>query len=185
LIAGFIKLIFNEPTMFSKTDIEKYFMAEKTFGLVFAIVGIAAVVAALLFYVALKTNFYKGAAIPLLLTGLLFGIAGFAVFKRSDADRLRNVYAFDMNPGELKEKEIPRMHKVMKNFVGLKYGEIVLVLVGISLFVYFRNDDTQLFWKGFGVALSVMALIAWGADSVAEKRADTYLKGLQQWVGAL
>ena len=73
--------------MFTKADIEKYFMAEKTFGLVFAIVGIAAVVAALLFYFSLKTNFYKGAAVPLLLTGLLFDLrvvgGGFAILLRS------------------------------------------------------------------------------------------------------
>jgi hypothetical protein len=167
--------------MFSKSDIEKYFMAEKTFGLLFAIVGVVALIAALLCYFYFKTNFYKGAAVPLLLSGLLFVIAGFAVFKRSDEDRIKNVYAYDANPSQLRDKEIPRMHKVMKNFVGLKYGEIVLVLVGISLFVYFKNDESQLFWKGFGMTLSFMALIGWGADTMAEKRANTYLKGLLEW----
>ena len=48
--------------MFSKADIEKYFIAEKTGGLVFAVAGAAAIVLALLFIFYLKANFYKGAA---------------------------------------------------------------------------------------------------------------------------
>lgn len=169
--------------MFSKTDIEKYFIAEKTGGLVFTIAGVAAIVLALVFLLYVKTNFYKGAAIPLLLVGLLFGIAGFTVYKRSDKDRLSNIYAFDMNPGELKNKELPRMEKVMANFVALKYAESALFLVGLVLFVYFRTAETQLFWKGFGLSLAVMAILAWGADHLAERRGAVYFNGLKEWVG--
>ena len=156
--------------MFSKTDIEKYFMAEKSGGLLFAILGVAAIIAALVFFFYLKTNFYKGAAIPLVLVGLLLGIAGITVYKKSDAGRMAQVYAYDMNPDELKNKELPRMEKVMKNFVALKYAESALFLVGIILFVFFRNDEAQLFWKGFGMALAMLALIAWAADHFAERR---------------
>ena len=168
--------------MFSKADIEKYFIAEKTGGLVFAVAGAAAIVLALLFIFYLKANFYKGAAVPLILVGLLFGIAGFTVFKKSDKDRLNNIYAFDMNPGELKNKELPRMEKVMKNFVALKYAESALFLLGLILFVYFRTDETQQFWRGFGLSLAVMTLLAWGADHVAERRASVYFNRLKEWV---
>jgi len=168
--------------MFNKADIERYFIAEKTGGLVFALAGVAAIVLALVFLLYLKTNFYKGAAIPLVLVGLLFGIAGISVYKRSDADRKRNVYAFSMDPGELKNKELPRMEKVLTNFVALKYAESALFLLGLVLFIYFRTDDTQQFWRGFGLSLAVMALLAWGADHIAERRASVYFKGLKEWV---
>ncbi len=168
--------------MFSKSDIEKYFIAEKTGGLFFAVLGITCVVLALVFFFYVKTNFYKGAAIPLMLVGLLSGIAGFTVYKRSDKDRLKNIYAFDMNPGELKNKELPRMEKVMKNFVALKYAESALFLIGLVLFIYFRNNEMQPFWKGFGLSLAVMAVIAWGADHMAERRASVYFNGLKEWI---
>lgn len=169
--------------MFSKADIEKYFIAEKTGGLFFTIAGVAAIILALVFLFYVKTNFYKGAAIPLVMAGLLFGIAGISVYKRSDKDRLNNIYAFDMNPGELKSKELPRMEKVMKNFVALKYAESALFLLGLVLFIYFRNDETQQFWKGFGLSLTVMILLAWGADHMAERRGAAYCNGLKEFVG--
>lgn len=167
--------------MFSKADIEKYFIAEKTGGLVFAVTGVAAIILAMVFIFYLKTNFYKGAAVPLVLLGLLFGIAGITVYKRSDKDRLDNIYAFDMNPGEIKNKELPRMEKVMKNFVALKYAESALFLLGLILFIYFRMNEMQQFWRGFGLLLAVMTLLAWGADHFAERRASVYFQGLKQW----
>jgi hypothetical protein len=168
--------------MFTKADIEKYFLAEKQESLLFIIIGIAAVVAAVIFWLALRTNFFKGAAIPLLIVGLLLGVIGFTVYKRSDEDRLRNVYAYDMNPGELQQKELPRMEKVMTNFIIYRYTEIALFIIGLGLYYYFRRDINNDFWRGFGLALALMALIALAADFFAEKRGVVYIKGIENFV---
>lgn len=164
--------------MFTKADIEKYFNAEKSESLLFLIIGIAAFIAAIGFLFFLKTNFFKGAAIPLIGIGLLLGIVGFTVYKRSDSDRIRNTYAYDMNPADLKEKEIPRMQTVMKNFVIYRWVEIVLALIGIGLFFFFKNNMDKEFWKGFGLALALMAILALFADYFAEKRGRNYFNGL-------
>jgi uncharacterized membrane protein len=171
--------------MFSKTDIEKYFFAEKQESLLLMVVGIIAIILAVVFFFGLKTNFYKGAAVPLLTVGLLMGIAGYTVYARSDSDRKRNVYAYDMNPGDIKEKEIPRMQKVMTNFIVYRYTEIILIVLGAALFVYFKNNELKIFWKGFGLALAILAVIALSADYLAEKRGHAYLDGLTSRVGAL
>lgn len=165
--------------MFSKTEIEKYFLAEKQESLLFIIVGIIAVILAFVFFFGIKTNFYKGAAVPLLTVGLLLGVIGYTVYARSDADRKRNVYAYDMNLGEIKDKEIPRMEKVMKNFVICRYVEICLAMAGIILVCYFNNKEAQFFWKGVGLTLVIMALLALAADYFAEKRGHDYLDGLK------
>jgi uncharacterized membrane protein len=92
------------------------------------------------------------------------------------------VYAYDLNPTELKEKEIPRMQTVMKNFVIYRYTEIGLVVIGLLLFFYFRNNSTRELWSGFGIGLFCMALLALGADYFAEKRGHVYMKGLESFV---
>jgi drug/metabolite transporter (DMT)-like permease len=168
--------------MFSKTDIEKYFMAEKQESLLFVLIGAAGIITAVVFYFFLKTNFYKGAAIPFMLIGLLLGVVGYTVYKRSDGDRLRNVYAYDMNPSELKEKELPRMKTVMKKFVIYRYTEIVLLLAGAVLYSYFSRNFSHDFWRGFGLALAVMALLALTADFFAEKRGVVYTKGIESFI---
>jgi len=167
--------------MFTKTDIEKYFNAEKAESLLFLGIGIAGIIVALVLLFVLKTNFYKGAAIPLALVGLMLSVVGYTVYVRSDKDRIRNVYAYDMNPSELKEKEIPRMEAVMKNFAMYRYTEITLALLGLILFFYFRQNDEMQFWAGLGIGLLVMAVLALGADYFAEKRGHVYMSGLKEF----
>jgi ABC-type xylose transport system permease subunit len=154
-------------------------MAEKQESLLFLAIGVIGIIVAIVFIFFLKAPFYKGIAIPLIILGALLGIVGFTVYKRSDADRIRNVYAYDLRPGDLKEKELPRMEKVMKNFVLYRYIEIALVIAGVVLFWYFRTNETRYFWKGIGMGLAVMALLALFADYFAEKRGKTYIDGLQ------
>ena len=164
--------------MFTKADIEKYFNAEKSESGLFMTIGIAGIVIAIIFYFFLKTEFYKGAAIPLFFIGVILGIVGFTVYKRSDSDRIRNVYAYDMNPTELKQKEIPRMKTVIQNFIIYRWVEIALLIIGLGLYIYFVRDIRHDFWRGFGLGLAVMALSALVADYFAEKRGRVYLDGL-------
>jgi drug/metabolite transporter (DMT)-like permease len=168
--------------MFTKADIEKYFNAEKAESFLFLGIGVAGIILAIVFWFNIKTDFYKGAAMPLLLVGLLLGVVGYTVYARSDSDRIRNVYAYDMNPEELKEKEIPRMEVVMKNFVMYRYIEIALAVLGLILFFYFRQNADRQFWAGLGIGLFTMAVLALGADYFAEKRGHVYLNGLEVFV---
>jgi len=168
--------------MFSRQDVEKYFLAEKQLGLVFIIIGAIAVVAAIVFFFLLKTAFYKGLAIPLLIIGLIQLIAGNTVYKRSDEDRKRNVYAYDMNPAQLKNEELPRMQTVIKKFVVIQWVEMALIVTGLVLLFYFRANTDKAFWYGFGIALVIQALLMFFADYAAERRAQQYIKGIESFV---
>ena len=171
--------------MFTKVDIEKYFNAEKNESLLLIIIGIAAVLLALVFFIYLKTNWHKGLALPFLIIGIMHLVVGYTVYKRCDEDRKRNVYAYDMNPDELKNKEIVRVEKVNKNFIIYRYTAIVLLILGLGLFFYFRNNIDKSFWVGFGIALAIEAAISLGADFFAEKRAVQYTTGLHSFVDKL
>ena len=74
--------------MLTKTDIEKYFIAEKQESLVFLVIGVVAIVMGLIFYYAVKTQILRGAALPLLLLGLVQAVAGYAVYVKSDDQRV-------------------------------------------------------------------------------------------------
>lgn len=168
--------------MFSKTEIEKYFLAEKQLGLASLILAAVLILVAVVFFFFLKNNFYRGVAIPLILTGVLSAAAGYSVYKKSDADRVKNVYAYDMNPSALKENELPRIKNVIKGFTIYRYTEIFLSLVGIILFFYFRNNETKLFWKGLGLSLAVMSLLVFSIDTTAQAWAKTYKEGLESFL---
>lgn len=172
--------------MFSKTDIEKYFIAEKQESLLFLILGIVAIAAAIAFYFFLRSAFFKGAAIPLVAIGLIQLVVGYTVYVRSDEDRVRNVYAYDMDPGSLKQQEIPRMEKVNRNFVIYRWVEITLLAAGVILMlVNSRNPGGISFWYGFGIALALQSFLMLGADYFAEKRALQYHKGLVEFTASM
>lgn len=168
--------------MFSKTDIEQYFAAEKQAGLIFLSFGVVAVIAALILLFVLKTPFYKGMAIPMIIVGLIAGAIGFTIYKRSDDDRIRNVYAYDLNPDELKQKEYPRMQKVMSSFRVIIIAEVIFLAAAVFLFFYFRSNDAQQMWSGVGAGLLVMAIVALLLDLSAQRRGAVYTKGLESFI---
>jgi hypothetical protein len=134
--------------MLTKTDIEKYFIAEKQESLVFLVIGIIAVLLALIFYFVAKTQICRGAALPLLILGLIQAVAGYTVYVRSDDQRVSQVYAYDMNPDQLKTIELTRMRKVKTNFGIYRWIEIALSLRA-SLIILFRNQAEKCSgWNG-------------------------------------
>lgn len=167
--------------MLTKTLIEKYFLAEKQESLLFISIGIIAILLAILGWLYFKTAFWKGASIPFLAIALLQIIVGYTVYSRSDEQRVDMVYSLDMNPDQLTKVELPRMEVVNKNFVIYRWVEIVLVLVGMGLYVNFRENTPQEFWKGFGFALCLQALLMLGADYFAEQRAHEYTAALSSF----
>lgn len=168
--------------MFTKTDIEKYFIAEKNENLLFVILGIAAIALSLVGIFYWQTSFWKGAAIPFILIALIQIIVGYTVFARSDKQRNEIVNKFETNAAKLQNEELPRMEEVSKNFTTYKWTEIILFVAGIALVLVYRtNPDKQLIF-GIGVALAIEAALMFGADFIAEKRANNYSSGLKSFL---
>src|ERR1700712_3680723 len=107
--------------MFSKADIEKYFIAEKHAGLFLLIAGIIALVVACVILFCWKTNFARGVTASLLVAGLLQVFTGYIAYSHSDERRIDNVYAFDMNPSKLKLVELPRVQAANRNLTVFRW----------------------------------------------------------------
>ena len=172
--------------MFPQRDfsfIYKYFIAEKQESLLFLIVGIAAILLAVVFWFFIKSNpsFFKGAAIPLLAIGLIQIVVGYSVYSRTDKQKASIAYNIGMEPvAYVKQTEQPRMKAVMKNFVIYRWVEIAFIITGLILIFLFKSNPDKSFWYGFGVALAIQAIIMLGADYFAEKRGKVYTTELNK-----
>ena len=149
----------------------------------FLIVGIVAVLLAVVcwFFIKSNPNFFKGAAIPLLVIGLIQMVIGYSVYSRTDKQKTNIAYNIGMEPvNYVKQTELPRMKIVMKNFVIYHWVEIAFIITGLILIFLFRLNTDKTFWYGFGVALALQAVMMLGADYFAEKRGKVYTNELKK-----
>ena|ERR1700712_5298255 len=165
--------------MFTRIDVEKYFNSEKSLSLLFIVIGSIAIITAIVFYVVLKTPVYKGIAMPLLVIAIIQIIAGGFIYKRADAQRKDIVYKLDMNYSAIKEKEMPRMEMINKNFTIYRSVEIVLFLIGLILIFMYKNNTDKSLLLGVGIGLAIQAAIMFAGDSFAAKNSRIYLEGLK------
>lgn len=172
--------------MFEQRDfsfIYRYFTAEKQGSLLFITVGLVALLLGVIFWFFIKgqPSFYKGLAVPLVVLGLLQAIVGFTIYTRTDKQKTEIAYNIGMEPvAYVGKTELPRMKKVMKNFVLLRWLEIIFLVTGLVLLFIFRLNPDRSFWFGLGIALSLQAAIMLGADHFAEKRGKVYMEALQK-----
>lgn len=149
----------------------------------FLIVGIVAVLLAVVFWFIIKSNpsFFKAAAIPLLVIGLIQIVVGYSVYSRTDKQKANIAYNIGMEPvAYVKQTEQPRMKKVMKNFVIYRWVQIAFIITGLVLIFLFKSNADKSFWYGFGVALVIQAIIMLGVDFFAERRGKVYINELHK-----
>jgi MFS family permease len=156
----------------------KYFNGEKAESYVFILIGVIALALALYFILALKSSFWKGVAIPFIIVALLEFIVGYTIVTRSPKDITRVETFTQKEPQSIKTLEIPRMEKVMSNFVIFRYAEIALIILGITL-MYSSMNDT--FWRGIGLGLFIKACIVLCLDFFAERRGHIYIEYLKEF----
>jgi len=158
-------------------QIVKYFNGEKVESYIFILIGVIAFAIALYFIFVLKSSFWKGVAIPFLVVALLEFIVGYTIVNRSAKDMIRVQIYLTNESKKIETEEIPRMEKVMSNFMIYRYIEIALIVLGIGL-MYSSMNET--FWRGFGLGLFMQASIVLSLDFFAEKRGHAYLVYLQE-----
>jgi MFS superfamily sulfate permease-like transporter len=160
--------------MLDKSDIEKYFLAEKQGGMILMCWALLMVGLSVALHVYWKSDYARGMAIPIVLLACVEFAVGYTVFKRSDRQRIDQVYAYDL--------EVPRMQKVVVNFRWMKWIELAVIAVGLVLFFVFRNNPAKAIWAGVGIGLGIQASFLWIFDLMASHRAEGYLNGLKSWL---
>lgn len=161
------------------SPILKYFNGEKAESIIFILIGVFALALALYFFFALKSSFWKGVAIPFLIVALLEFVVGYTIVARSPKDIARVETFIQKEPQSIKTLEIPRMEKVMNNFMILRYLEIALIILGLALMYSSMRDP---FWRGIGLGLFIQASIVLSLDYFAERRGHIYLGYLKELI---
>lgn len=157
--------------------IVKYFNGEKAESYIFIIIGVISLAMALYFLFGLKTSFWKGVAIPFIIVACLEFIVGYTIVTRSPKDIKRVENLITSEPQNIKTLEIPRVEKVLSNFVIFRYVEIALIILGIAL-MYGSMNDT--FLRGIGLGLFIQASIVLSLDFFAERRGYIYFEYLKE-----
>jgi len=113
-----------------------------------------------------------------ILVSVLEIIVGISLIYRSPKDIIRVENYIKNNQVKIKTEEIPRMEKVMSNFVIFRYAEIALIILGMAL-MYSSMNDT--FWRGIGLGLFIQASIVLCLDFFAERRGHHYMEYLKEF----
>ena len=159
--------------------IVKYFTGEKLESFLFLGLGLLGIALAVIFLSVAKTSFMKGMAIPFLLVAALELIVGLTLVYRSPKDIVRvETYLSDKNE-MIQKEEIPRMEKVMRNFIIFRFTEITLIIIGIILMYGARQNSL---WNGIGVGLFIQSSTVLLLDFFAERRGEVYLAYLRSIV---
>ena len=157
-------------------QVVKYFIGEKSESYIFLGLGIFGLLLAIYFLLSSQTSFWKGLAIPFLMVSVLEIIVGVTIIIRSPKDTIRVESYFADKREMIQSAEIPRMEKVMQNFVIFRYVEIALIIFGIMLMYGYRQN---LLWNGIGLGLFIQSSIVLILDFFAERRGEIYLAYLR------
>lgn len=167
--------------MFKQSDIEKYFSEFKNEQVFLMVLGGVALIIAVVFYAALKTNWYRGFALPLAVFALLNIGAGFSNYKKADALKVRNIYNYDLHPELLKMKELPRIIEMNQNFTVLIYVNISILFAAAFIFYYFKKKEGNEYYMGVAASLFLVAVLSVAIYSVMKSRSKNYERGITEY----
>ena len=164
--------------MFTKENIEQYFSAFKNEQIFLIILGAVALVVALVFFVGVKTEWYKGFALPLAVFAVLNMGAGFSNYKKADFLKVRNMYNYDLHPELLRTKELPRIQEMKQNFIVLIYVNISIIFAAAFIFFYFKKKEGNEYYMGVAASLFLVAVLSVIMYSVMKNRNKDYERGI-------
>jgi hypothetical protein len=165
--------------MKSKQFIYTYFKSEQIESLLLLAIGMITMTEALYFLWGHDFSlFYKGLSWPLLWIGIVEVAFGASIYFRSLVDVRKVEGYFNENSDKLKSEELPRMKKLMKNYVIYRWFEAGLAAMGVFLII--AMNSTSDYWMGIGTGLWFQGGIMLVSEFFAERRGAVYIKGLEE-----
>jgi hypothetical protein len=165
--------------MFTKETIEHYFFGYKHVHLFLCLVAIAAIIAAAIFYWAIKKEYYKGIAIGVVGFAFAFGSYGYLNYTKADRLRKINTYNYDLHPEYLKTKELPRIDTLKTTITII--GIVHVLLLAISLYCINYYAKKMKYLSGVFTGIFFMCIIALSACYVVKNKTKSYEEGIVEF----
>lgn len=164
--------------MFTKETIEQYFNAFKNEQIFLMVLGAVALIVASVFFVGLKTQWYKGIALPLAVFAIINLGAGVSNYKKADFLKVRNTYNYDLHPELLRTKEMPRIKEMNQNYTVLIYVNISILFAAAFIFFYFKKKEGNDYYMGMAASLFLVAVLSVAIYAVVKSRSKNYENGI-------
>ncbi len=165
--------------MLTKETIENYFFSYGHVHLFLCFVAIAAVITAVVFYWAIKKEYYNGIAIGIIGFAFAFGSYGYVNYKKADRLRKINTYNYDLHPEYLKTKELPRIATLKTTITIIGIVHVLLLAISFCLSNYYSKKMKYL--SGIFAGVFIMCVIALGAYSFIKKKTKVYEKEIVEF----
>lgn len=156
-------------------SIEKYFEAEKLqciIGIFITMVCISLSV----YFLYLQKPLGQGLAYVFLPFSVLLLIICLSITIRAPKDIERVTTFFKTEPQKIQTVELPRMEKVMKNFVVIKRVEVLVFMVGLLLTIFCWKNELV---TGLAIGLMIQGCMLYLFDHTAATRGKLYVDFLK------
>lgn len=164
--------------MFTKETVENYFNALKNEGLLYITIGLCCIILGVIFFIYCKNQWHKGFAVILFCSGIWYNSVGIILYNHCDEQRKSLVYAYDMNPLQLKNQENIRLKSQQDFFRYNIYFQIAVLIIAPGIFFYNKIYSNKAFLYGVFFALLVQVLISLGIGYCLQERNLIYKKKL-------
>ncbi len=167
--------------MFTKTDIDNYFISMQHSYLFLMIFGITCYVFAVVLFALFKKDFIKGIGIAVVSATVILFSSAYIPYKKTDRLRVLNVYNYDMHPERLKGRELNRVTTIQKNLqIGL-YVSLFLVIASVGLYIYATNKLNNAILRGMTVGLMFMSIIVAITFYTMQLKTLRYKEGIKEF----
>jgi FtsH-binding integral membrane protein len=167
--------------MFTKADIDNYFISYRQEHLFLLLLAAVALVAAIVLFFVYKKALQKGIAIALASFAIIFFTTSFTEYKKADRLRVVSSYNYDLHPEYLKTKEIKRIERLQKTIQIELYLSLFFIVAGIGLYFYATKKLKSAYLQGIALGVFFMAGIAATTFYVMQKNALQYEKGIVEF----
>jgi hypothetical protein len=158
----------------STSQLMLYFAAEKQAAVFIGSLGVISGIFAA--YLWLTASSFKAMAWPLIIIGLAQIAIGVGLFIRTDPQVAKLQEGLRVDPQATGQSEVERMTKVNRSFKVIEVIEVVVILAGVFLALFFRTRNLTLASVGMGLFLQAAFLFVF--DIFAEHRALVYTRWL-------